>query len=52
MENNYNRICASIGQALSYFKYGVDRSYLIIGISNNIEPVDVDMGIWIYCMKS
>jgi len=37
---NYNRIYAGIGQAISYFKYGVDRSYLIVGLSDNIEGAD------------
>lgn len=36
MGNNYSRIYAGIGQAISYFKYGVDQSYLIIGLSDNI----------------
>lgn len=38
MGNNYSRIYSGIGQAMSYFNYGVDRSYLVIGISNNISP--------------
>ena len=38
MGNNYSRIYSGIGQAMSYFKYGVDRSYLVIGISENIPP--------------
>lgn len=29
---NYNRIHSGIGQALSYFNYGVDFAYLVIGI--------------------
>lgn len=40
--NNYSHIYAGIGQALSYFKYGVDQSYLVIGISDNIPLAQVD----------
>ena len=29
---NYNRIHSGIGQALSYFNYGVDFAYLVVGI--------------------
>ena len=39
--NNYNRIYAGIGQAFSYFKYGVDQSFLIIGISDNIQSTQM-----------
>lgn len=38
--NNYSSIYSGIGQAISYFKYGVDQSYTVIGISNNIPPSD------------
>lgn len=40
MGNNYSRVYSGIGQAISYFKYGVDQSYTVIGISNNIPPDD------------
>jgi hypothetical protein len=36
--SNYRSIYAGIGQALSYFRYGVDLSYFVIGISDNIPP--------------
>jgi hypothetical protein len=41
MGNNYNRIYAGIGQAFSYFKYGIDQSYLVIGISDNVPLTQV-----------
>jgi len=40
MKNNYGRIYNGFGQALSYFRYGIDRSYLVIGISDNISSDD------------
>jgi len=40
MANNYSHIYAGIGQALSYFKYGVDQSYLVIGIFENVTQAD------------
>lgn len=39
--NNYNRLYAGIGQALSYFKYGIDQSYLVVGIPANIQGRNV-----------
>ncbi len=34
---NYKRIHAGIGQALMYFQYGIDRCYLVIGISKRLD---------------
>ena len=32
---NYRHIYEGIGQAIMYFQYGIDFSYLLLGISNN-----------------
>ena len=40
MGDNYSRIYAGIGQAVSYFKYGVDQSYLVIGISDDVSTAN------------
>ena len=33
---NYKRIREGIGQALLYFQFGVDRSYLVLGVSKKV----------------
>jgi len=33
---SYRRIHQGIGQALMYFQYGIDRCYVVIGISKNL----------------
>ena len=33
---NYKRIREGIGQALLYYQFGVDRSYLVLGVSNKV----------------
>ena len=37
---NYRRIREGIGQAILYFQYGVDVSYIVFGLSNNI-PIKI-----------
>lgn len=34
---SYRRIHQGIGQALMYFQYGIDRCYVVIGISKNLN---------------
>lgn len=40
---NYKRIYAGIGQALMYFQYGIDRCYLVVGLSKRLSPKTMAM---------
>lgn len=40
--NNYKGVYAGLGQALSYFKYGIDQSFLIIGISADVPQLQTE----------
>ena len=37
---NYRYIREGLGQAIQYFQYGVDESYIVFGLSNNI-PIKI-----------
>lgn len=36
---NYKRIREGIGQALLYFQFGIDRSYLVLGVSKKVLQI-------------
>ena len=42
---NYRRIYEGIGQTILYFQYGIDVSYLLLGVSKNV-PLDKQDSIY------
>jgi len=45
---NYRHIYEGIGQAIMYFKYGIDFSYLLLGISKNVFVSETFIGEMIH----